>query len=175
MLLVPNKDRDENDAEHSFSLAMLGWYINNTEKLGLDLEKILKYALVHDLVEVYAGDTFFYQKDQKVIAEKHGREEKAAVQLKDEYSEFPEIHYLIAEYEKREDKESRFIYALDKVEPLLSVYLDGGRSWKRDKITLEMIKTMKKEKVAVDPTIERLFNEVVERLALEEKKLFGQL
>ena len=47
----------ENDAEHSYSLAMMSWYIISTAKLDLDLQKSIQYSLAHDLVEVYAGDT----------------------------------------------------------------------------------------------------------------------
>ena len=173
VLLMNNNDRNENDVEHSFSVALLGWYINDTQHLGLNVEKILKYALIHDLVEVHAGDTFFYQKDSKAIADKKHREEKAAKQLQKEFPEFPELHNLIAAYEKREDKESKFIYALDKVEPILSIYLDGGRTWRRDKVTLDMIKTTKKSKVEVDPTINALFDETVSRLTQKEEELFG--
>src|SRR3989344_1062689 len=125
---VNGKDRNENDVEHSFSLAMLGWYINDTEKLGLNLEKIIKYALIHDLVEVHAGDTFFYHKDSNMTADKKEREERAAHKLRGEYPEFPELHSIMEKYEKREDKESKFVYALDKIEPVLNIYLDKGRS-----------------------------------------------
>lgn len=50
----------ENDAEHSYQLAMMCWYITTIENLNLDINKILKYALVHDLAEVYAGDVSLY-------------------------------------------------------------------------------------------------------------------
>ena len=47
-------NRRENDAEHSYQLAMVAWYIVNSEKLGLNSDLVVKYALIHDLVEVYA-------------------------------------------------------------------------------------------------------------------------
>ncbi len=55
----------ENDAEHSYQLAMLSWYIISAENLKLDKNLVIKYALVHDLVEVYAGDTYFYRSDKE--------------------------------------------------------------------------------------------------------------
>lgn len=59
-------DRLENDVEHSYRLAMLAWYIISSNKLSLDLDLVIKYALVHDLVEVYAGDTYIYTRRHRV-------------------------------------------------------------------------------------------------------------
>jgi putative hydrolase of HD superfamily len=129
-LLHRNGDRKENDSERSFSLALLGWYINDSYALNLNIEKIMAYALAHDLVEVYAGDTYFYHTDSSVLDSKHEREEQAARQLQDEFPDFPRLHETIRAYERREDEESRFVYALDKIEPVISIYLDNGRTWR---------------------------------------------
>ena len=66
------KDRMENDVEHSYQLAMLSWYIISTNNLDLNLDLILKYSLVHDLVEVYAGDTYVYTEDAEHKNTKEG-------------------------------------------------------------------------------------------------------
>ncbi|MFA6408450.1 MAG: HD domain-containing protein [Candidatus Paceibacterota bacterium] len=171
-VLTQGCDRNENDSEHSFSLAMLAWYVNNVYELNLDTDTMLKYALVHDLVEAYAGDTFFYHPDRSFVDGKHAREEAAAQKLGTEYPEFPEIHDTIERYEKREDRESRFIYALDKIEPVLHIYRDKGRSWRRDGVTLEMLVTMKSPKVALDKTVEGIFKELVSRVSNEQDGLF---
>jgi putative hydrolase of HD superfamily len=173
-VLVHKSERDENDAEHSFTLAMLAWYINDTHSLGLDASKLMKYALAHDLVEVYAGDTFFYQTTDQALSEKHEKEAAAARRLQQELPEFVQLHEMIEQYEKREDIESKFIYALDKVEPVLSIYLDDGRTWKQCEVTLEMLESMKSPKVAADPTIEALFKEIVTRLEKEKDRLFDR-
>ncbi|MEI6238241.1 MAG: HD domain-containing protein [bacterium] len=174
MLLVKDSERRENDVEHSFSLAMLSWYINSTYKLGLNTDKLFKYALAHDLVEVFAGDTYYFHKDQSVLDSKQKREEEAAEILKAKFPEFPELHEIIHEYEKRKDDESKFVYALDKVEPVLSIYRDGGRTWKKNKVTLDMLKTMKIPKVAIDKNIAEIFQELVERLEREHEVLFNK-
>lgn len=172
-VLIKNSDRNENDTEHSFSLAMIGWYVNATHKLGFDMGKICMYALAHDVVEVYAGDTYFYSANpDQDLKNKIERERQAALRLQKEFPEFPELHTAIENYEKRVDKESAFIYALDKIEPVLSIYRDKGRTWKKDGITLEMLETMKAPKVAVDPTVTLLFKELVARLKVEHKELF---
>lgn len=165
-------DRDENDVEHSYSLAMLAWFINDLYDLKLDMEKTFKYALVHDLLEVYAGDTFFYHRTQEIIDDKAKREAEGIIKLKEKYTEFPELHEIISTYEKKEDRESKFVYALDKIEPILNIYLDGGRTWRKHEITIEMLENGKKPKVALDPTIEKVFADLILKLKEEESSLF---
>jgi putative hydrolase of HD superfamily len=174
VVLIKDSDRNENDVEHSYSLAVLAWYINNLSKLNLNTDKLLKYALVHDLVEVYAGDTFLYHKDADFVRSKQKREKEAAHKLKKEYSDFSELHKTIEQYEKHEDEESKFIYALDKIEPMLNIYMDKGRTWKETDVTLEMLKTAKTPKVALSPMVEKIFKKLIERLTEEHDELFGK-
>jgi putative hydrolase of HD superfamily len=171
-LLVRNSERNENDVEHSYSLAMLAWYLNETYKINLDSDKLFKYALAHDLVEVYAGDTYFYHNNEQVLKDKIERELEASYKIKEEFSDFLELHEIIEQYESRADAESKFIYALDKMEPVLNIYLDKGRTWRKNKVTLEMLETSKTPKIAIDPTVEKIFKELVQKLKEEEKSLF---
>jgi putative hydrolases of HD superfamily len=168
-MLVPSGERNENDVEHSYLLAMTGWYIVTTAKLNLRQDLVIKYALVHDLVEVYAGDTYFH--DPIKTADKSSREEAALEALRHNYPDFKELHVLISRYEKRSDAESRFIYALDKLLPVITIYLDGGRSWHRDKISLELLQEHKSEKVAASAIIADLWAQLAEKLT-EQPKLF---
>lgn len=165
-------DRWENDVEHSYQLTMLAWYIISTNNLNLDLDLVLKYCLVHDLVEVYAGDTYIYG-DQNLINNKKEREEKSLQQLKEELVEFPEILNLIKQYEKREDRESKFVYALDKIEPVLNIYTNEGKTWKEKSVTIEMLVKAKSEKIAESPELIKFFDEVIELLRQEEDSLFN--
>lgn len=168
-IFVTHEDRNENDVEHMYQLAMLSWYIIEREKLPLDLHRVLRYALVHDVVEAYAGDTYFYNEDKN---DKMVREHAAAERLKKEFPEFPDLHECIESFEKREDAESKFVYALDKVIPVANIYADGGRSWKRDGVTFVDVLKYKTDKVAVSPEIKRYFDELVDRLCAEESSLF---
>jgi putative hydrolases of HD superfamily len=162
MVLSNGTDRKENDVEHSFNLAMLAWYLNQTLDLQLDETKLFKYSLAHDLVEVYAGDTYFFL-EEEAKKDKHEREEKAAKQIKEEFPEFKELHNIIEDYENKINKEAKFIYALDKVEPLLSIYLDKGVTWRKNKVTYEMLTAGKAPKVAVDPVVNDIFQELTKR------------
>lgn len=165
-------DRRENDVEHSYQLAMLAWYIISTSNLNLNKDLVIQYALIHDLVEVYAGDTYIYSEDSELKESKIEREKQSLIRLEKEFSEFPDIFSLIKKYEEREDKESKFIYALDKIEPVLNIYTNGGRTWKEKKITIEMLVANKKEKVKEDSEMEKLFEKVIELLREEEQDLF---
>lgn len=174
VVYVNSEDRQENDTEHSYNLAMLAWYIIENHNLALDRDKVLKYALVHDFVEVYAGDTFIYTTNQSEKNSKETREKESAEKLQVEFPEFKDLHKLIHQYEKRSDKESCFVYALDKIQPILNIYTDGGRTWKERGITIKMLVDYKKDKVAVSPEVESCFNDLIILLKKEKRQLFGK-
>lgn len=170
---VNGSDRWENDQEHSYNLAMLAWYICESQNLSLDREKVFRYALAHDLVEVYAGDTYLYTEDKALLESKVERERVAALRLEKEFPELPELHAAIQGYVTREDRESRFVYALDKIEPVLKMYLDNGRTWREKEISFDRMYESKKDKVALSPEIKPYFDELMTLLKSKEKELFG--
>lgn len=170
-IFVRNSDARENDAEHSYQLAVLGWYVASQID-HLDEVRVLKYGLAHDLVEVYAGDTDVFSKDADFHASKQEREAKAAEQLKKEFPEFAELHEILEEYEKKDNSESRFVYALDKLVPALNIYQDGGRTWRKRGITLGMIIEEKTKKISISPEVAQYFKEFVERLKNKEREIW---
>jgi putative hydrolase of HD superfamily len=167
--------RQENDVEHSYTLGMLGWYIASTEDLGLNPDLVLKYGLIHDLVEVYAGDTYIYSTDAAHVASKQEREDAAAKQLQEEFPDFTDLHQLIETYEKREDEESRFIYALDKLQPMLHGLMDEGHRWREMGVTLAMAIENKQPKVAAHPHVAAWYEELVVILRERQEELFGNI
>jgi putative hydrolases of HD superfamily len=171
-IYATGQDRMENDVEHSYQLAFSAWYIISTSKMNLDASKAVHYALIHDLVEVYAGDTDAFDKDQSVHDSKIDREHKALLRLKEEFPEFPELTNMIETYEKKADEESRFIYALDKIIAPINIYLDGGRTWKMKGVTLEAHIHNKKDKVKAHPQVEEYFNQLIEKFESEKETLF---
>lgn len=172
-LHVTGVDRWENDAEHSYQLAFIAWYIVQKEQLPLRLDKIFMYSIAHDLVEVYAGDTFAHDRDAAVHASKAERERLAAIQLQNEFADFPELHEAIQGYEHLVDEESRLVYALDKILPPTNIYIDGGRTWRELGITYEMIAKAKADKVAVSPVIKKYWDVILASILKEESALFG--
>lgn len=173
-VFVLGEDRCENDVEHSYMLAMIAWRIADAIAPYLAREKVLRYALVHDLVEVYAGDTYFYTTQENSAEEKVKRERAAFEQLRSEYADWPTMIGDIEAYELRVDEEARFVYALDKVMPILSIYLDGGRMWRQKGVTLDMLITKKQDKIALSPEISALFTELVALLESNKQELFPQ-
>lgn len=157
----------ENDSEHSYQLAMLAWYIISAEDLKLDKDLVIKYALVHDLVEVYAGDTYFCRSD-KEEKDKKDREHKSLSRIKQEFPEIDDMYTFIQDYEKRLNRESRFVYALDKLLPVMNIYLDNGRDWRRHKVTLGNLIRFKTSKITLSPEVEPYFNELI--TILEENR-----
>lgn len=156
-------ERMENDAEHSYQLAFVGWQLNDMLQLGLDSNRIMQYALAHDLVEVYAWDTdaMWTIWDPTTKAE---REHKAFLQLQSEYSSFWSFIETLEQYEARTDEESRFVYALDKLLPTINIYLNGWRDWKRKGVSLADARAYKDKKIAEHPEVEKLYNELNQRL-----------
>ena len=173
-LWLRGSNRPENDAEHSYALATAALYLISVNKLKLNLAKVLSYALIHDLVEVHAGDTFFYQTDPKAAEKKQKREHAAAQKLAKTFPEFTEMHALIKAYELRKDKESRFVYVLDKVLPMIQIYLDGGKTWHKCGTTYQMAWDGKRKKVTHSPEMEAYFHELMRILKKKEKRLFGK-
>lgn len=174
VIYVNGEDRDENDVEHSYQLALVAWYLVDSKGLDLDIEKVLKYAMAHDLVEVYAGDTFFYTTNQAEKDSKKARELEAAEKIKDEFPEASSLHEAIMGYESMDDDESKFVYALDKIMPVMNIYLDNGRTWKRENITIDMLLT-KDEKVAVSEDVDKIWSELKKALNDDKVKLFNNV
>lgn len=170
------ENRKENDAEHSFQVALMCWFLVDAFELDLDKEKILKYGLVHDLVETYAGDTCVFPNakvDSPSIESKEEREHVALKRIKEEFKDLEDIISSLEDYENKVDDESIFVYEVDKLIPLLNIYLDKGYCWKKINISLEDIITEKRKKVKTTKELVDLLEEVLERLDQEKEELFG--
>ena len=136
---VTGEPRLENDAEHSWHLAvmvlLLREYACDPE---IDLLRAVEMALVHDLVEIHAGDTFLYDTDG--AADKAKREQAAADELfsllpDDQAAEF------VSRWEEFEDGvtlEAKYVRALDRLHPMLLNREALGRTWKEHGVTLDM-------------------------------------
>ncbi len=126
--------RNETDAEHSWSLALLVLALAPKIDPKVDVHKACSFAVIHDLVEVYAGDTSVWAANDQ-HATKHEREAKALKIIKEHFKQFPSLGQLIEEYESKNSNEALFVFALDKFLALLMLYEDKGYYYHRDKIT----------------------------------------
>lgn len=170
---IPKTEDWENDVEHSYHLAMMAWYIVDSNSVALNKDLILTYALVHDFVEVHAGDTYIYSEDIEHLASKKEREHAAALKLRKELPEFSALHANIEKYEKQEDDESKFVWALDKILPILHGYDDAGRTWREQGVTLQMLLDKKGPQVAVSKEVQEYFGELANLLERNQESLFG--
>ena len=138
--MVIGSGRNENDAEHSWHLAVMAMVLAEyAEGAGVDVAKVIRMVLVHDLVEIDAGDTYCY--DEEAAVDKPDREARAADRI---YSLLPpsqalELRALWEEFEEGKTPESRFANALDRLQPLLLNYHTGGRTWQKHAVTSDKV------------------------------------
>jgi 5'-deoxynucleotidase YfbR-like HD superfamily hydrolase len=153
--------RAENDVEHSFGLALTSWFLATKIAPELDIAKVLKYALAHDTVELHAGDTFIFG-SQELLSSKSAREDAAIETLAEDWPDFPELSDYAKKYKAKHDEEAKFVYAVDKILPVLMVNLgEKDKMWHKHKITREMQIKEKQSKVQVSKAVEPYFDELV--------------
>jgi len=153
--------RKENDTEHSFSVVLLCWYVYDQLDLELNLSKIFKYAIVHDFVERYAGDTNTFA-SQQMRQDKVRREKDALNRFADEFGNFPEMIASMREYESKSTKEAEFVWTIDKIQALVLGELDNWRPYEELAISFEKF-SKKYEEIdqQVPPELKNLFESVV--------------
>ncbi|MDY3018055.1 HD domain-containing protein [Blautia sp.] len=122
-------NRKENDAEHSWHLALMAVLLKEYSNEEVDLAKVVPMVLIHDLVEIDAGDTYAY--DEAGAETKRERETKAADRI---FGMLPEdqckwFRELWEEFEAYETPEAKFAHVLDNCQPLLLNDASNGRSW----------------------------------------------
>lgn len=140
MTKVIGLDRRENDAEHSYHISIMALILKKYAKSDIDVNKVIQMLLIHDLVEIYAGDTFAY--DEKANLDKTKRELDAMRKIKDQLSFDTAnlIESLWLEFEKRESKESKFANAMDRLQPILSnIHAKNGGTWKENSVTYDQV------------------------------------
>ena len=135
--LVHNGGRRENSAEHSWHLAVVALVLQSFAPKNIDINKAIKMAILHDIVEIYAGDTIVYgDLSGKEEAELKAIERLSSLLPNEISSTFKETWL---EFEKGESIEAKYISAIDRFLPIFSNYLNEGHAWKNHNITLSKI------------------------------------
>ena len=167
-----NSDRNENDAEHSWHLAMMAIVLNEYSDAKIDLLKVLKMVLIHDIVEIDASDIFLY--DQNKNHDNTEEELKSAKRIfgilpDKQASEFIEIW---TEFEEGISNEAKFAKSMDKLEPLLQNSSNNGGTWKEFGVKYQTVyekkKAIKKGSTALWNYTKKLIDESVEKGILEK-------
>jgi putative hydrolase of HD superfamily len=140
---------------------MAAWML--APHFNLDTGKAIRIALAHDLVEIYAGDTFAFA-DQSEIDTKDDREHEALGTLKDEWHDFSEMTDAVEDYKVKRSEEAKFVYALDKIMPILMNILSEGVVWRKHGVTIEKFIAEKERKIPKDSPIYPYYLELLEML-----------
>ena len=165
----PQADRMENSAEHSWHVAMFVLlFAENFE--NVNRERLLKLALIHDLVEIYAGDTYAF--DEEGRKSKKERESAAAQRL---FSTLPshlreEFHELFDEFETRATAEARIINSFDKLQTWTQILANDGYTWEKLGLDFDKLDKYHGPSMKHHPFIEELYD-LLTREARDRKLL----
>ncbi|SDB24532.1 HD domain-containing protein [Eubacterium oxidoreducens] len=131
--------RNENDAEHAWHMAIMAYVLKEYANEEIDIAKVMLMCLIHDIVEIDAGDTYAYDEEGK--KSQHEREQAAKERI---YSLLPEdqkteLQAIFDEFEELKTPEARFVRAMDNLQPLMLNDSNGGADWKYHKVSKEQV------------------------------------
>lgn len=136
---LSGKGRRENDAEHSWHIALMAYLLREHANEPVDIARVMLMCLIHDIVEIDAGDTYAY--DTEGNKSKKAREDAAKARI---FSLLPaeqaeELIALFDEFEANETAEARFAHAMDNIQPLMLNDANEGESWREHGVCAEQI------------------------------------
>lgn len=131
-------EKYENDAEHSWHICMMALILAPHSNEPIDVFKVIKMLLIHDIVEIDVGDTFLYAENREEVFEK---EKQAAERI---FGLLPEVQSkeffdLWLEFEEKKTAEAKFAGSLDRLQPMLANFLNDGITWKENGVKHEQV------------------------------------
>ena len=155
--------RKENDAEHSWHIALMAYLLQEYAEKPVDVSKVMLMVLIHDLVEIDAGDTYAY--DDAGAETKRAREEAAADRI---FGLLPEdqgkyFRELWEEFEAYESPEGKYAHLLDNFQPLLLNDASGGLSWQEHQVRKSQIYKRNEKIEETSETIWNCMKEIVQK------------
>ena len=132
---LSGEGRQENDAEHAWHMAIMAYLLKEYANEPVDIGKVMLMCLIHDIVEIDAGDTYAY--DEVNLKTQKAREDAAKERI---FSILPadqkaELIALFDEFEAWETPESKFAHAMDNIQPLILNHSNGGGDWRAHGVT----------------------------------------
>ena len=171
--ILIDKTRRESDAEHSWHFALMAMLLAEyADPEKVDCARVIRMALVHDLIEIYAGDTFAY--DVQGNQDKRQRETEAADKL---FALLPEdqaaeIRALWEEFDAMETPDAQYAAAIDRLQPFLNNYLTQGHTWGLGGVkSAQVYERMDPIRVALPevwPFVDKMIQESIEKGYLEK-------
>ena len=136
---LSNHGRNENDAEHSWHMAIMAYLLREYANEEVDIARVIMMCLIHDIVEIDAGDTYAY--DTEAMKTQKEREDKAKERI---FSLLPDDQRadfiaLFDEFEAHETAESKFAHSMDNFQPLILNHSNDASDWKEHKVTTDQI------------------------------------
>ena len=131
--------RKENDAEHAWHMAIMAYLLREYANEKVDIAKVMLMCLIHDIVEIDAGDTYAY--DEKNLQNQKEREEAAKKRI---FSLLPddqksELTALFDEFEEYQTPEAKFAHVMDNLQPIMLNNSNGGSDWKEHGVSAEKV------------------------------------
>ncbi len=136
---ISGHGRNENDAEHAWHMAIMAYLLREYSNEPIDITRVMLMCLIHDVVEIDAGDTYAYDTEGKKTQK--AREEAAKERL---YSMLPddqkeELMAIFEEFEAWETPEAKFARAMDNLQPLLLNNSNGGGDWRSHEVSADQV------------------------------------
>ncbi len=130
----------EPDSHHAFSLALIAYQVCASENLQLDTEKVVLYALAHDLLEIITGDEDTLHATPDQLADKQSREQQALTEFDTVFARYPALRQAMYDYEKLDTPEAATVFVLDKACPAWTHHVDNGlHARQKGLVTVEQV------------------------------------
>lgn len=158
---LSNHGRNENDAEHAWHMAIMAYLLKEYSNEPIDIGRVMIMCLIHDIVEIDAGDTYAYDEEAKKTQKE--REQKAADRI---FALLPEdqakeLRALFDEFEAFETPEAKFAHAMDNLQPLMLNDSNNGGDWKEHDVAISSIM---QRQIQTKKGSDELFDYIKERL-----------
>ena len=159
---LSNGERKENDAEHSWHLALMAVLLQEYSNEPVDVVKVMTMVLIHDLVEIDAGDTYAY--DAAGNQSKREREVRAADRI---FNILPEdqaekFRALWEEFEAYQTPEAKFAHVCDNMQPFMLNHATGGRAWREHSVKKSQVLNRNRYLEDGSKTMKQYFDEIIE-------------
>ena len=159
--------RYENDAEHAWHMAIMAFFLQEYANEKVDIGRVMIMCLIHDIVEIDAGDTYAY--DTEALKTQKAREDKAKERI---FSILPDdqksiLLELFEEFEACETAESKFAHAMDNLQPLILNDSNDGGDWREHGVSIHQVMG---RQVSTRKGSETLFNYIAERLKVHAER-----
>ena len=153
--------RRENDAEHAWHMAIMAYILKEYSNEKIDIAKVIVMCLIHDIVEIDAGDTYAY--DDNMLKSQKEREDAAKERifsiLPDDQKE--DLTALFDEFEAYETAESKFAHVMDNLQPLMLNNSNGGSDWKEHGVSAEKVYGRQSKSALGSKTLFELIDNII--------------